>query len=61
MSPRPRGTLDARTLLRLPKEERDRLMEQAATLLEGDCREGGSLTGFDALSEEDHRDAPVED
>jgi hypothetical protein len=36
-------------------------MEQAATLLEGDYREGGSLTGFDALSEEDHRDAPVED
>jgi Zn-dependent peptidase ImmA (M78 family) len=55
------GSMDARTLLKLPKGERDRLMEQAATLVEGEYKEGGSLTGFDALSEEDHRDTPVED
>jgi Zn-dependent peptidase ImmA (M78 family) len=55
------GSMDARTLLKLPKDERDRLMEQAATLIESEYQEGGSLTGFDALSEEDHRDTPVED
>ncbi len=55
------GSMDARTLLKLPKDERDRLMEQAAALVEGDYREGGSLTGFEALSEEDHRDKPVDD
>jgi Zn-dependent peptidase ImmA (M78 family) len=55
------GSMDARTLLKLPRDERDRLMEQAAALVEGDYKEGGSLTGFDALSEEDHRDTPVED
>lgn len=59
-SPMP-GSMDARTLLKLPKDERDRLMEQAAALVEGEYKEGGSLTGFDALSEEDHRDKPVDD
>jgi len=53
------SSMDARTLLKLPKEERERLMEQAATLLEGDYQEGGSMTGFDALSEEDYFDKPV--
>jgi Zn-dependent peptidase ImmA (M78 family)/transcriptional regulator with XRE-family HTH domain len=55
------GSMDARTLLKLPKEERDRLMEQAALLVEGDYQTGGGLTGFDALSEEDHSDKSLED
>jgi hypothetical protein len=53
--------MDARSLLKLPKDERDRLMDQAAALVEGEYKEGGSLTGFNALSEKDHRDPPVED
>ncbi len=55
------GCMDARTLLKLPKDERDRLMEQAAALVENEYQEGGSLTGFEALSEKDHRDTPVEE
>jgi hypothetical protein len=55
------SSMDARTLLKLPKAERDRLMEQAATLVEGDYQTAGGLTGFDALSEEDHRDKPIDD
>lgn len=55
------SSMDARTLLKLPKAERDRLLEQAATLVEGDYQTDGGLTGFDALSEEDHRDKPVDD
>ncbi|HNR99357.1 MAG TPA: ImmA/IrrE family metallo-endopeptidase [Planctomycetota bacterium] len=56
-----RTIMDARVLLKLPKAERDRLLKQAAELVEGEYQKGGSLTGFDALSEEDHRDKPVED
>jgi len=54
-------SMDARTLLKLPKDDRDRLLEQAATLVETEYQEGGSLTGFDALSEGDHRDTPIEE
>ncbi|MCC6285144.1 MAG: ImmA/IrrE family metallo-endopeptidase [Phycisphaerales bacterium] len=43
------SSMDARTLMKLPKAERERLMEQAATLVESDYGAGGSLTGFDAL------------
>ena len=56
------GSMDARSLIRLPKDERERLMEQAAALVQGDYdTDGGALAGFDALGEEDHRDKPVED
>ena len=55
------GSMDARTLLKLPREERERLLEQAATLVEGDYKESGRLTGFDALSKEDHSDESLED
>lgn len=55
------SSMDARTLMKLPKAERERLMEQAATLVEGDYGTGGSLTGFDALGKEDHFDDSIED
>ena len=55
------GSMDARSLMKLPKDERDRLMEQAATLGQGDYNPDGALAGFEALGEEDHRDKPVED
>ena len=54
------GSIDARSLMKLPKEERDRLMQQAAALVEDDYRADGGLGGFEALSEEDHRDDSVE-
>lgn len=60
-SPSVPGSMDARTLLKLPKDARDRLMEQAAAMVEGEYRDSGGLTGFDALSEEDHRDRSLEE
>jgi len=57
----PSGPLDARSLMRLPREERDRLMEQAATLVADEYEAGGGLAGFESLSEEDHFDESVED
>ncbi len=60
--PRMPSSMDARTLLKLPKAERDRLMEQAAALVEDDYQtEGGNLTGFEALSEEDRHDKSIDD
>ena len=57
----PVGALDARSLLRLPKSERDRLMEQAAAVVADEYEDGGGLTGFESLSEEDHCDTSVDD
>jgi len=54
-------SLDARTLLKLPKADRDRIMAKAAALIEDEYREGGGLSGFESLSEEDHRDDAVSD
>lgn len=55
------GSMDARSLMKLPKDERDRLMEQAAALVHGAYESGGALTGFEAFGEEDHHDNPIED
>ncbi len=55
------GALDARSLLRLPKSERDPLMRQAATLVRQEYKNGGELSGLASLSEEDHFDECVED
>lgn len=57
----PVGPLDARSLLRLTKGERDRLMEQATTLVAEEYEERGGLSGFESLSEEDNFDQSVED
>lgn len=57
----PAGALDARSLLRLPKHERDRLMEQAATVVADEYEDGGGLSGFESLSEEDHRDQSIDE
>ncbi len=54
------SSMDARSLMKLPKDERDRLMEHAATLVRDDYNGDGALAGFEALGEEDHRDKPVE-
>jgi len=45
--------MDARTLHKLPKAERERLMEEAAALVASDYESGGLLAGFDADGEED--------
>ena len=57
----PVGPLDARSLLRLPAGERDRLMEQAAAVAAEEYEEGGGLAGFESLSWEDHFDASLEE
>lgn len=57
----PAGSLDARSLMRLRREERDRLMEQAATLVADEYGAGGGLAGFESLSEEDYFDESIED
>ena len=56
----PVGALDARSLLHLPKHERERLMEQAATLVAEEYEDYGDFSGFESLSEEDHRDESLE-
>ena len=56
----PVGPLDARSLVRLPKNERDRLMEQAAAIVAEEYEKNGDLTGFETLSEEDQFDDSVD-
>ena len=55
----PATAMDPRSLHRLPRTERERLIEQAAAVVEKDYRNGGSLSGFDAMTEEDHADDPL--
>ena len=55
------GAVGARSLLRMPKGERDRLMEQAAALVAPNYQDGGSLSGLELLSEEDHLDRSVDE
>ena len=57
----PVAALSARSALRLPPEERNRLLAQAAEAIAHEYEEGGALAGFEFLSWEDHFDAPVED
>jgi Zn-dependent peptidase ImmA (M78 family) len=56
----PARALDAKSLHRLPKDQRDRLMEQAAAFVAGEYEDDGGLSGFESLSEEDHRDQSTE-
>ena len=53
--------MSARSLLRLPSEERNRLLARAAEAIADEYEEGGALTGFESLSWEDHFDTSVED
>ena len=55
------GPLDARSLLRMPKSARDRLMEQAAALVADEYEDGGGLSGLESLSGEDHFDQSIDD
>lgn len=57
----PVGALDARVLMRLPKAEQDRIMEQAAAVVVDDYGANGGLSGLESLSEEDHLDRSVDD
>lgn len=57
----PVGALDARTLLRMPKDERERLMVQAAAVVADEYNDGGDLSGFESLSEEDLCDQSVDE
>jgi Zn-dependent peptidase ImmA (M78 family)/DNA-binding XRE family transcriptional regulator len=61
MEEEPVGPLDARTLARLPSSERDRLMEQAASLIADEYKDNRALAGIDTLSEEDHFDKSFKD
>lgn len=56
LSEEPVGPLDARSLVRLPRNQRERLMEQAAAIVADEYEKDGELTGFETLSEEDHFD-----
>jgi hypothetical protein len=47
--------------VRLPPAERERLLAQAAEAVADEYEEGGTLSGFEALSWEDHFDTPVSD
>lgn len=55
----PRGAIDARSLLALPMEERERLLMRAAAAIADEYEAGGRLAGLEMLSWEDHFDAPV--
>ncbi len=57
----PVGSLDARSMLRMPTGERDQLLAQAAALVAEQYEDDGGLSGFDSLSEEDHCDKSVDD
>jgi len=61
MEGEPAEVLNARSLSRMPKDARDRLMEQAATTVAEEYDTDGGLSGLEALSEEDHRDDPLDD
>ena len=54
------GALDARSMFQMPKSERDQLLAQAATLVAEQYEDDGGLSGFESLSEEDHRDNSVD-
>ena len=54
-------TTAARALLPKPKDERDRLMKRASTLVAQDYQDGGALSGLELLSEEDHLDRSIDD
>jgi hypothetical protein len=52
--------VSTRSLLRLTKQEREQLMEQAAIVVAGEYEDGGKLSGFESLAEEDHFDQSSE-
>jgi Zn-dependent peptidase ImmA (M78 family)/transcriptional regulator with XRE-family HTH domain len=54
------GPLDARSFLRMPKGERDRLVQQAAALVADEYEDGGGLSGLESLCEEDHFDQSID-
>jgi len=56
-----RRPLDARSLMRMSREDREQLMEQAAAQLDSDYRAGGGLNLPDQLAEEDHFDESLPD
>ena len=56
LSEEPVGPLHARSLVRLPRNQRERLMEQAAAIVADEYEKDGELTGFETLSEKDHFD-----
>ena len=57
----PVGALDARSMLQMPKGERDQLMAQSAELVAEQYEDGSGLSGFESLSEEDHCDKSIDD
>ena len=56
---RTEGGLGIRQLLGLPQSQRDQIMEEAASRLWIDYEEGGPLSGFDCLAEEDYFDVSI--
>ncbi|MCP3964444.1 MAG: ImmA/IrrE family metallo-endopeptidase [bacterium] len=57
----PPGAMDARSLLRLPASERDRLMEQAVAVVADEYEDDSDLAGFESLSWEDYFDTSLSD
>jgi Zn-dependent peptidase ImmA (M78 family) len=56
----PTSVMSAKSLLRLPAAERDRLLEQAAAVVADEYKDGASLSGFEAMNWEDHVDTSVD-
>ena len=57
----PTGAMSARSLVRLPPAQRERLLEQAAAVIADEYEDEASLSGFEAMSWEDHVDASLDD
>ncbi len=53
--------LDARQLMQVSMTERNRVLRQAAAAAAREYDEGGALSGFESLAEEDHRDVSIQE
>ncbi len=54
------SSMRVRRLMELPRLERELFLEQAVALVQDEYVEGGALSGFESLAEEDHHDVSLE-
>ena len=55
------SSMRIRRLMELPRLERELFLEQAVALVQDEYVEGGALSGFESLAEEDHHDISLEE
>ena len=55
------SSMRTRRLMELPRLERELFLEQAVALVQDEYVEGGALSGFESLAEEDHHDISLEE